>query len=137
MTEQNLIQDILLKEYRDAKARNPSFSQRAFAKRLGLSSGAMSSIFNGKRNVSKDMALKLLEGLGTSPKQKSKIIEEFTKPSSQKPVKRSVKERLLSMDQFEVIADGIHFSLFSSWKRKVLPLAQNLWPRDLERVSKK
>ena len=112
MTEQDLIQDILIQEFRQAKARNPSFSQRAFAKRLGLSSGAMSSIFNGKRKVSKDMALRLLDNLGADPIQRDQVILEFGGNKRQAgPIKRSAKERQLSMDQFEVIANGIHFSL--------------------------
>jgi uncharacterized protein (TIGR02147 family) len=119
MTEQSLIQDILVQEYRHAKARNPSFSQRAFAKRLGLSSGAMSSIFNGKRKISKQMALRLLESLGADPVQKDQVMLEFgPKNSTSSPIKRSTKERQLSMDQFEIIADGIHFSLLCLMETK-------------------
>ena len=63
MESQELIQSILIREFTEAQAKNPAFSQRAFAKRVGLSSGAMSSLLNGKRRISKKIAIRLVEKL--------------------------------------------------------------------------
>lgn len=137
---QETIQKILIREFGLAQARNPSFSQRAFAKRLGLSSGATSNLLNGKRKISKKMANQLADRLSLDPLEKEKILESFPekaasqeKESSQKrikSVKRSKKERKLSLDQFEIVANPLHFTLLSLLELKGLnPTTENLAKR--------
>jgi len=117
MDNQELILETLLKEYSKAKAKNPMFSQRAFAMRLGLSSGATSSILSGKRRVSKKMAQKILERMAINPLEKHRILNTFQKGQTHAHEdlipKKSIKERKLSLDQFEALADPIHFALLS------------------------
>lgn len=109
MAQQELIQDILVREYAKAKSRNPAFSQRAFAKRLGLSSGATSSLMNGKRKISDKMAKRLLESLNINPQEK----ELALKPQKIIATKRTRKETKLGLDHFETLANPLHFNLLS------------------------
>lgn len=138
---QEMIQRVLIREFGNAQARNPNFSQRAFAKRLGLSSGATSNLLNGKRKISKKMAEQLIERLALDPIEKESLLESFppkTKESHSKeektgakklikPVKRSKSEKKLSLDQFEIVANPLHFTLLSLLELKGLkPTLENL-----------
>ena len=50
---QNEIIERLSNEYTKARAKNPSYSLRAFSNRLGIQVSALSEILNGKRVISK------------------------------------------------------------------------------------
>ena len=50
---------LLIKKYEEGKQRNVRWSQRAFATRLGLSSGALSEILQGKRILSAQLKKKI------------------------------------------------------------------------------
>ncbi|MCR9203664.1 MAG: TIGR02147 family protein [Halobacteriovoraceae bacterium] len=139
---QEMIQRILIREFGNAQARNPSFSQRAFAKRLGLSSGATSNLLNGKRKISKKMAQQLVERLSLDPVEKEDLLESLSKKEKKgpknliKPVKRSKTEKKLSLDQFEIVANPLHFTLLSLLELKSLePTLENL-AKKLERPPK-
>ena len=57
------IPKLLRMKFGEIKAKNPAYSQRAFARRLGLSSGSLSGILSGKRAVSEKKALALAKRL--------------------------------------------------------------------------
>lgn len=73
-----------LKNLIDAKkSRNPRFSQRAFANRLGFTSSTFNEIVTGKRRLSKRSIAKIEQGLSNDPDLK-KIIYESAKVSLSK-----------------------------------------------------
>lgn len=63
MKNQEVFRSILSDQLRAAKQRNPSFSMRAFSRKAGLSSSAVSEILAGKRKVSRRLALRVLGSL--------------------------------------------------------------------------
>ena len=114
MKEQAQLQALLQQRLAEIRTRNPSFSNRAYAKRLNLSSGALSEILSGHRKVSPKLAERLCTQLAIDPQERAELLSQF-------PKKRAygVKAQLtstylqLSSDQFQSIADGLHFSLMS------------------------
>lgn len=65
---QDLFLKILEKNFDLRKQKNPRFSMRSYAKKIGLSPGALSEILKGKRQLRSDRALKILETLEVSNK---------------------------------------------------------------------
>ena len=53
----------VLEQINLCRKRNPRFSQRAFAKKVGLSTGAISELMNNRLKISEQRALKILEVL--------------------------------------------------------------------------
>lgn len=88
-----------------AKSRSLQYSQRAMAKRLGLSSGALSEILKRKRKISPKLAERLAEKMQLSPAERravglrveSKLESEFE----------------LSSDSFHLISDWWHFAILN------------------------
>lgn len=68
------LKELLTLEYMEAKARNSSFSMRAFARKLGIPQSAISEILNDKRNITHKMAIKILSGLAMPPSQIAEIL---------------------------------------------------------------
>lgn len=88
------------------QTRNSSFSLRAFAKRLGMNPAIISEVLNGKRNLSPSMMKKILDRLDIAPVEHDQWIQaasEFER----------IERKQLSMDQFQLISEGIHFAILS------------------------
>jgi uncharacterized protein (TIGR02147 family) len=99
-----------------SKAKNPGFSKRAFAKRVGLSPGALVEVMSGKRKISAKLAARLEERLG---------LAGLSEPSE---APRAVARSILPLDQFEVIADLNHFRVL-----KATELSKS--PRSVEQLA--
>ncbi len=67
--------EILLQRLEDSKARNSSFSLRAFAQRLDLSSGALSEVLNGKRPLSIAIKKRIAPKLLLSPQEELEFFQ--------------------------------------------------------------
>ena len=71
--------DWLKRAYEVRKLNNPSYSQRAFAKHLGLSSGRLSEIFSKRRLITENQIEKFSRHLHLSADElrvlKSKVLE--------------------------------------------------------------
>ena len=60
--------------FAQAKAKNPRFSLRGLAVKTGLSAGYLNKIFNGKRDVTRTAADKILRGLDVTTFERRQII---------------------------------------------------------------
>jgi len=101
----NPIQQIIEERFLSAKARSPHFSLRALAKKLGLSSGALSEILKGKRKVSPKLAKRLADKLDLSPSERKSIgLSHAAKEEA---------EFQLSDDAFYLISDWWHFAILN------------------------
>jgi len=100
---QNEIIERLSNEYTKARAKNPSYSLRAFSSRLGIQVSALSEILNGKRVISKKMGLRILLGLGLSPIESENILSDSNKD----------EESNLSLDYFKAVSDWYYFAILS------------------------
>lgn len=94
--------EALQNAYLSSKARNPGFSKRAFAKRLGLSPGALVEVMSGKRKISAKLAARLEERLG---------LAGLAEPTG---IPGAVARSVLPLDQFEAIADLNHFRVLKA-----------------------
>jgi|WetSurMetagenome_2_1015567.scaffolds.fasta_scaffold58528_2 uncharacterized protein (TIGR02147 family) len=63
------IQEFLKADFSERKAKNPGFSIRAMASKLGLNSSTLTRIFSGKRNLSKNLLPIFIKFLGLRTKE--------------------------------------------------------------------
>jgi uncharacterized protein (TIGR02147 family) len=106
-------------------AKNPKYSLRAFAKSLGLVSGSLSQILNGKRFLSEDLATALLDKLDLSHEERELFLTSLVKARSKAGLKRmnaAQKSRLkaqdfpshnreLTADLFKTVSDWYHAAI--------------------------
>lgn len=116
MNTQIEIRNRILSSLQQLQKNNSRFSLRAYAKRIGVSAGALSAMLNGKRTITKKMALKFVEKLSLDPQEKSELIGSFQKSTLQK--KNTIEYLKLTTDQFRLIADWEHFAILSLIKTK-------------------
>ncbi len=113
MQDQIAVQHLLQERFSALKRKNAKYSVRAFAKRVGLNSGALSSILSGKRNVSETLARRICEKLALDPQARMEILQLFPKKRRYdkpgNPVDTTYVQ--LSAAQYRVIAEWQHFGL--------------------------
>lgn len=113
---------LLLRKFQEGQLRNPRFSQRAFASKLGVSSGALSEILKGKRALSPGQKKKMAEVLGLSPQEQLDFFEDDL-PENLRPVRREVFQ--LSVDQFHLISEWWHFGILNLLRTRGFRLDQD------------
>jgi uncharacterized protein (TIGR02147 family) len=123
MKEQVAVQKLLRRKLTELQARNPKFSVRAFAGRLGLQPAATNEILKGDRHVSRKMAERLATKLHLDPSERAEFLGHFSErarrarrlPENRSPDRlESQKEVLrLTSDQFTVISDWVHFAILN------------------------
>ncbi|RYZ93916.1 MAG: TIGR02147 family protein [Proteobacteria bacterium] len=96
---------VLLEELTSARARNPSYSMRAFALRLGVNQSVISQVINGKRPLTRKTAQRILEGLGQSA---AAIELTLAGKAEEKNTYTS-----LSADSFQLVSEWYHFAILS------------------------
>lgn len=120
MEDQLLIQSKLRQHLHLFQQKNPAYSLRAFAAKLDISPSALSEILNGKRKISKKMALKLYERIGANPLDTHELKNAFDKKQNSTELEQleSVSKNHLnflelSADQFNIIEKWHHFAILS------------------------
>ena len=115
MNGQAVIQKKLGEKFAEAKLKNPSFSMRAFAKRLGVSHTTLSLILNGRRQISRKLAHQLVERMRLSAQETASILSLFQKkrsyPHHTLGGKSAKRLSQLTLDQFEIVSEWYHFAL--------------------------
>lgn len=101
---------LLLKKFEEGKQKNARWSQRAFAGKLGLSSGALSEILKGKRVLSSQLKKKISAKLQLSPLEESDFFSEEL-PDHLKT--QRLEYYKISNDQFHLISDWWHFAILN------------------------
>lgn len=114
LSAQMAIQTKLNEAYADAKLRNPSYSLRAFSRKLGIGPSSVSEILSGKRKISKQMAEKILEKLDLLPDEFNSIIVLFEQDNDSKTsIQQKLKSLELEMDIYKMISEWHHFAILS------------------------
>lgn len=115
MQPQGQISQILTTKFAEARLRNPSYSLRAYAQKLGVSSGALSEIMVGRRGLSRTKAEQIAENLALNPvEMESFLAEVITLRGKAKKSKEAGKETsIIPIDQFSLISDWIHYGILS------------------------
>lgn len=112
MNGQIEIQKVLQTKLVEMQKHNPRFSLRAYAKRIGLNPGALSSILNGKRAISRSMALRIAKKLMLDPQETSKLTRAFQKKKGSDQSHNLDFLRITSA-QFRVLTEWEHFAILS------------------------
>lgn len=116
MNSQIEIRNRILSAFQQLQKNNSRFSLRAYARRIGVSAGALSAMLNGKRTITKKMALKFADKLSLDPQEKSEFISSLQNSTAQK--KEMISYLKLTTDQFRLIADWEHFAILSLIRTK-------------------
>lgn len=101
-----LFQKTLIEGFLLAKSKNRAFSKRAYAKKLGVSSGALTEFLAGKRSPSKESLKRILERLHIDHPVKEEIWAKTTLP-------KRTHFQPMEENQYEILSDWIHFALLS------------------------
>lgn len=103
-----LVQTFLKQKLVELQEKNPRLSNRYFAKKLGISSGALSEILQGKRKVSKKMAVRFAENLHLDSSETADLCGQL-------PSENTSDFEFIQMrdDQFHMIADWPHFAILN------------------------
>lgn len=105
----------------ELQSKNPAFSLRAFAKRLGVSPSTISMVLSGNRTVSVRLARRLCDRLLLDPTERNSILKQFPDRGHYKNQNRegisggavlgSVLK--LSSDQFRLMSEWYYFAILS------------------------
>ncbi len=114
--EQNHHVDLLILEHIRRKNINARYSERAFAKSLGLSPGFLKLLFQGKKNISQSRAKIVADRLNWTQSQKSTFLKSV--PASSKVEKMLKNKFVLSDTDFFEVSDWFHFAIIELIKVK-------------------
>lgn len=98
------VRRVLITELLQAQARNPNYSMRAYARRLGLPQSALSEIISAKRKITAQYAKKIVQALDLSPQTQAQLLASS---------ESDLGFRSLDMDTFHLIADWQYFAILS------------------------
>lgn len=106
--------EALREQYMQLRSRNPAFSLRAYARRLQVNSGVLSSVMNGRRPVTKKFLEQIVPRMGLPPEKEKEVQGDFRLKHLSKAEARKSKEiLLLRNDEFSLISDPLHFTILS------------------------
>lgn len=100
-------------EYLRRVKANPLFSQRAFAKLLGISPGTLNEIMSGKRKLTYKNALKIASNLGLSKIDTKNFVLLLDDTKVEKRSSKSIGERKLDDDMFSIISNWYCFAIYN------------------------
>ena len=107
-------------EFLKRRNKNPQYSLRAFSARLRLPSGRVSELMSGKRRVTQRLARQIIDRLEMPPTEARSFLRliDAKRPQSRLPRVDLDDERCrqLAQDEFELIADAVHFSLLGLFR---------------------
>ena len=111
MKAQIKMQLLLKNKLSDIKSRNPSYSVRSFASKIGIAPSTLSLIMLGKRRVSIQLARKIADKLMLDPQEKSEVIPVKESLTSHEPMPENYMQ--LSCDQFNLISEWHYFAILN------------------------
>ncbi len=112
-TQNREYQEILRNHLAAARVRNPNYSLRSLAKRMGISPALLSQLMTGTRNLTKDTAKKISTTLAISPTQSARIEGEIARNKPRSDEGLSSAPKLIDDDTFRLIADWYHYAILS------------------------
>jgi transcriptional regulator with XRE-family HTH domain len=105
MWESHLIR-LLKSRFEAAAKKNPGFSLRAFARRIGLSPGALSEIMRRKRGISAERALDIVDRLGLEDAELARFRHLVLRDNAD-------SRMLLSAEAFKLISRWYYSAIIS------------------------
>lgn len=113
MQEQKILRELLQQHFDGIRSRNPSFSARAFARKLGLPAPACSELMRGVRPFTKAMATRIVTRLSLPELESQRILKMFEGQIRPRASHAGTQapERRLTDDQFSIIAEWQHYAI--------------------------
>ncbi|MGE5085033.1 MAG: DUF4423 domain-containing protein [Bacillota bacterium] len=109
--------DILLFDYEKKRQRNSRFSRRAYGKLLGISSGRLTEILNGKSPLTNKKAQSIVHKLDLDSFEQHFFLllvnRENATREDRRRKPRLMTEKQLLLEEFALISDWEYFSLMS------------------------
>lgn len=109
--------DILRCELKDRSAKNTQYSMRAFAKTLGLDVAHLSRILRGQKQLSMENGYVVAQRLFKSAREREYFLHLLaleSNPGKMRTLKAPPAQNrwnLLSLEQFELVANWYHFAI--------------------------
>ncbi|MCJ8275860.1 MAG: TIGR02147 family protein [Bdellovibrionales bacterium] len=122
-TQDELFRDYINSHIQKAKSSNPSYSMRAFAKKVKMNPGVVSQLLSGKRKFSTKTIDKICDELFLSPTQRMEILEKSEDQKGKvKILEQSVFETMSnwSYDAFLALIQTKSFRMDLPWISKRL-----------------
>lgn len=113
MQNQIIIQNILKEQFVALQLKNPKFSLRSFAMKIGIHAGTLSSIMLGKRKISRDVAGKILRRILPDPLKRSEVLELFPVGKKNPSLRTESRYVELEEEKFKMIAEWEHYAILS------------------------
>lgn len=106
---------LLSLEFSRLRKKNPRFSLRSLARRLGVSPALLSGIMSGKLNVTKKAGAQILRELRADPHVSRELLRGLSnRQASRAPRATSDSSyAIVDMDQYEMIEDWYYFAILS------------------------
>lgn len=113
MNAQLELRKIMNDEITRAKSVNPSYSLRAFARKVGLQPSALSEILSGKRHITRKMAAKVLERLCVGPEKTKNLLAKLSNKKTSPPTDTHGDFVQINMDHYHIISEWYYFGILS------------------------
>lgn len=113
-----MLQEALKQEYKRRCDLNPSYSVRAYAQSLGINSGSLTSILNGKRSIGPRVAKKLINQLELTGWDKQNYLNNYLLRNTESIPRDKKAKRTLQEDEIELISSWEHFAILSYLETK-------------------
>jgi hypothetical protein len=97
--------DLIVSELASRRKKNPRYSQRAFARDVGISSAAMCQVLNSRRTLSPKNAIKFIESLGI-PREMARGLDPRLSFKGEIP-------SVLQSDEFKLISDWYYLAILN------------------------
>ena len=119
---------LLREELAKRKQKNPQFSLRAFASKIGVDNGALSNILNEKRILSLKLGHKILSKLDCTPQEEELFLVSIVQAQSKRPLqRRDPQVRLLQKNALQkttfVLDQSIYQSISEWYHAAILELS--------------
>ncbi len=113
MIGQNFLQTILKEKLAEIRYNNPSYSLRAFAKKLNVSSSSLSEILKNKRIVSSKIADKILSKLNVQKEIKASILNQIEYDKIIKAPQKRKNRLFIDYTQSQQISKWYHYAILA------------------------
>lgn len=117
----NSAQQFLTQEYARRRQVNARYSQRAFARQVGLSPGELSEILSGKRNLSLRSALRIAKSMGLNATETKHLVHlaqleksrDFGGADLLEPIRPAMESLQLNQDVFFLVSAWYCFAILN------------------------
>ena len=116
MNSQAAFQNLLRDRFAELQAKNARYSLRAYADRIGIHPGALSSIMNGRRAVSLKIVKRVANRLMLNPSEEARLLKAFSAAEADGgELERNRPQDWLTLaaHEFKVMADWEHKAILS------------------------